>query len=70
MEAIAKPAGSACPWCDAASWRWNGFEWYAADTVTRKLHVCMTAEAIADRRERETRAARGPFARLLGNLRR
>ena len=49
MEAAAKPAGRACPWCDDADWRWNGFEWYAADAVTHKLHVCTTAEAVADR---------------------
>jgi hypothetical protein len=48
MEATAKPAGRACPWCDAAGWRWNGFEWYAADADSHKLHVCRTAEAVAD----------------------
>jgi hypothetical protein len=69
MEASAKPAGRACPWCDQASWRWNGFEWYAADAVTRKSHVCATTEAIADRTARERQASRGGirrgFARLL-----
>jgi hypothetical protein len=69
MEATAKPAGRACPWCDDAEWRWNGFEWYAADAVTHKLHVCTTAEAVADRSEREARAThrglRRAFAKLL-----
>ena len=69
MEASAKPAGKACRWCEGADWRWNGFEWYPADRVTHKLHVCMTPEAVADRTERETsahrRGLRRSFARLL-----
>jgi hypothetical protein len=68
MHAIAKPADRACPWCDAASWRWNGFEWYAADAVTRKLHVCTSLEAAADRRAREVRAGRGHLRRALAGL--
>jgi hypothetical protein len=68
MEATAKPAGRACPWCDDAGWRWNGFEWYAADTVTRKLHVCTTAEAVADRSEREARATHGGLRRAFAKL--
>jgi hypothetical protein len=68
MEATAKPAGRACPWCDDADWRWNGFEWYAADAVTHKLHVCATAEAVADRSEREARASHGGFRRGFAKL--
>jgi len=64
MEASAKPAGSACRWCEGADWRWNGFEWYPD-----RPHVCMTPEAVADRSERETRAhrrgLRRSFTRLL-----
>jgi hypothetical protein len=69
MEATAKPVGSACPWCDNADWRWNGFEWYAADAVTHKLHVCTTAEAVVDRSDRAARAThvglRRAFAKLV-----
>lgn len=68
MEATAKPAGRACPWCDGADWRWNGFEWYAADAVTHKLHVCTTAEAVADRSEREARASHGGLRRAFAKL--
>jgi hypothetical protein len=68
MEAPAKPTGLACPWCDAAEWRWNGYDWYAADAVTHKRHVCMTSEAVADRAEREARAAGGPLRRAFGKL--
>ena len=68
MEATAKPAGRACPWCDDAGWRWNGFEWYAADADTRKLHVCTTAEAVADRSEREARATHGGLRRAFAKL--
>ena len=70
MDALAKPAGPACPWCEGAEWRWNGFEWYAADTVTHKSHVCMTAEAVADRSAREARAAQGGLRRAFAKLRR
>ena len=68
MEAPAKPAGPACPWCKSADWRWNGFEWYAADSATRKLHVCTTPEAVADRRAREARATQGGLKRTLTKL--
>ena len=68
MEAAAKPAGRACPWCDDADWRWNGFEWYAAGAVTRKLHVCSTAEAATDRSAREARATHGGFRRAFAKL--
>ena len=68
MEASAKPAVPACPWCDDADWRWNGFEWYAADVVTRKLHVCTTPEAVADRSAREARAARSGLRRVFAKL--
>jgi hypothetical protein len=68
MEATAKPAGRACPWCGDADWRWNGFEWYAADAVTHRLHVCMTAEAVADRSEREARATQGGLRRAFAKL--
>ena len=54
----------------AAEWRWNGYDWYAADAVTHKRHVCMTPEAVADRTEREARAADGPVRRAFGKLRR
>jgi hypothetical protein len=69
VEASAKPASDACPWCADADWRWNGFDWYAADRATHRLHVCMTPEAVADRSERETRANRGGFRRALAKLR-
>lgn len=68
MEAAAKPAGSACPWCDDADWRWNGFEWYAADAVTHKSHLCTTEEAVADRSECEARAAHSGFRRAFAKL--
>ena len=70
MEASARPAGLACPWCDGAEWRWNGYDWYPADTVTHKQHVCMTSEAVADRTAREAHAASGPLSRAFAKLRR
>jgi hypothetical protein len=68
MEAAAKPADRACPWCDAARWNWNGFEWYAADAASRKLHVCMTPEAVADRAARAALADRGNLRRAFAKL--
>jgi hypothetical protein len=68
MEALAKPANPACPWCENAEWRWNGFDWYPADRATRKLHVCMTPEAVANRTQREARANRGGFRHALAKL--
>jgi hypothetical protein len=68
MEAATKPAGRACPWCDDAEWRWNGFEWYAADAVTRTLHICTAPEAVADRTAREARATRGGLRRAFAKL--
>ena len=68
MEAPAKPLGPACPWCDVAEWRWNGFDWYPADTVTHKRHACMTPEAVADRAANAARAARGPLRRAVARL--
>ena len=68
VEASAKPATPACPWCDGANWRWNGFEWYAADTATHKLHVCLTPEAVADRSVRDSRTTGGGFRRALAKL--
>ena len=38
-------------------------EWYAADAVTQRMPVCMTAEAVADRSAREARAIHGGFRR-------
>ena len=70
MEAPTKPPGPACPWCDAAEWRWNGYDWYPADTVTRRQHLCMTPDAVADRTVREARAASGPLKRAFAKLRR
>ncbi len=70
MQAPAKPTGPACPWCDAAEWRWNGYDWYPADTATHKQHVCMTSDAVADRTAREARAAGGPLKRAFAKLRR
>ena len=70
MEAQTKPTGPACPWCDTAEWRWNGYDWYAADPVTRKRHICMTPEAVADRTAREARAAGGSLRRAFAKLRR
>jgi hypothetical protein len=69
MEAPAKPASPACAWCDAAEWRWNGYDWYPADAVTHKQHVCMTSEAVADRAACEARAAAGPLRRAFATLR-
>lgn len=70
MEASAKPSGQACPWCGSANWAWNGYEWYAADAATKKLHVCTTPEAVAERAARERRANSGgvrrAFMKLLG----
>ncbi len=70
IEASAKPTVPACPWCDAAEWRWNGYDWYPADAVTDKQHVCMTSEAVADRDAREARAAGGSLRRAFAKLRR
>ena len=70
MEAPAKPTGPACPWCDIAEWRWNGFDWYPADIVTHKQHVCITSDAVADRAAREARAAGGALKRAFVKLRR
>ncbi len=68
MEAPTRPAVTACSWCDQADWRWNGFDWYPADRVTRKLHVCMTPEAVADRSLREARATRSGLTRVFAKL--
>ncbi len=68
MQAPTKPDGPACPWCDAAEWRWNGYDWYAADDVTHKRHACMTSEAVADRAVREAGAASGPLRRAFTKL--
>ncbi len=65
MEAAAKPVNRACPWCEGPCWHWNGFEWYAADAVTRKLHICTAPEAVADR---EASANRGNFRRAFARL--
>ena len=70
MNATARPIDLPCAWCDRAEWRWNGFEWYAAEAATRKLHVCTTPEALAERAAEERRAAQGgirrAFAKLVG----
>jgi hypothetical protein len=68
MNATERPPEPACKWCEAAEWRWNGFEWYPAGAGTRKLHVCMTPEALADRADRERRAAHGGIRRAFSKL--
>ncbi len=68
MKTSAKPALPACPWCDGADWHWNGFEWYAADAVTHKLHMCTTPEAVADRGARKARTTRSGLRRAFAKL--
>jgi hypothetical protein len=42
-----KPVTRPCPSCEAAVWRFNGRSWYAADSGSRKRHVCATPEVLA-----------------------
>ena len=63
-QAPLKPATPPCPFCDDATWRFNGRSWYACDPVSKKRHVCAAPAALAERQNPES-GAKGRWARPL-----